>query len=411
MSDDDFRASRALAPIPPPSVATGFAPVPPVTEQTRARTRIPEVPTAFPGRPLEVVPGSQTTPNDRWAYNYTGKAGVRVDLEVPLKPAVELPEMRPLAVMLSSNPTKTQPPQPPAESDEWGYTYDGSSTDEGGQALGTLRFNTAPQVDATILYVAIPEADGNVGDFLIAHAQVELLIEYESTVLRFAVVDFAENDDEGVRVLTLTVEPGAHTIGGADGVLENAQGFTLRLSGLRIPNAAVRALVRYTAGNRDVEFVCDWTGGFLVYARRLELTRVTYAPDPTFFYEDGAIEIGAVVIADAPRPPGTPRLTILPADVEPNASLSLAVPPFAARVNLLARYGNEGAPGDAPLGQIFLAWVTLQGHSIGYIDAMSAREALFGAGLPVPYGVATLVLTNLSADPSLQLGAIWQLSV
>ena len=89
----------------------------------------------------------------------------------------------------------------------------------------------------------------------------------------------------------------------------------------------------------------------------------------------------------------------------------LVVPSLARRVSLIALYGNEGAPGDAPLGELFITFISAAGNAIAYIDAMSAREALFGLGLPIPNGTREVGLSNRSDDASVRLGAVWHLGV
>jgi hypothetical protein len=153
----------------------------------------------------------------------------------------------------------------------------------------------------------------------------------------------------------------------------------------------------------------------MVHADRLEIARVVFAPDTTRPYLDAAVEISATVLADAPRPGGSISLTVPPVAVpRPTGERFYAFPihALARRVNLLLKYGNdEDVPGDAPLGQIFLAFVGKYDRSLCYIDAMAAREALFGAGLPVPSGVSKLVVSNRSLDDSVQIGVVWRLDI
>jgi hypothetical protein len=79
-------------------------------------------------------------------------------------------------------------------------------------------------------------------------------------------------------------------------------------------------------------------------------------------------------------------------------------------VSLLTRYGDGAPTGDAPLAQIYLAFAMPFSSSQGFIDALSARAALFGEGLPIPHGCNSIVLTNESPF-GVELGAIFHLGV
>jgi hypothetical protein len=85
------------------------------------------------------------------------------------------------------------------------------------------------------------------------------------------------------------------------------------------------------------------------------------------------------------------------------------IPNFARRVTLLLKYGSVGS-GDAPLAQLFVAFKLPHQGSQGFIDALSARAALFGDGLPIPHGAEAIVLTNASADV-VSMGAIFHLGL
>lgn len=395
----------------------GMVPIPPERAQQRRRGAIPGgAPLTLPQRPAETTgdDSEQVSPQTRWAYHFQGNAGAR-DSVTAFKPVIELPEARPLAVQFYADPSVPQPAQAAPESRTDAYIYDATLGD-GGQLDGQLRFDSAGQTDATQVYLAVEHSgyipgDPTVKDWFDAHTAVELEVQYESSWFRFSVDSIELTDDGGVAVLYIEVTPLADDIDPGDGPIDNMQAVNVQLTGVPLPNAGARARVRYRAGKSEVTFDCDWAGGFLVYADRFELSRVTFPLEASIDYEDGPIEIAASVMADAPRPAATLALTVQPQLVGVDESIEIPVHPFARRVNLLAKYGNAGAPGDAPLGQFFLAWLNKLNLSLGYIDAMSAREALFGPGLPVPFGVDTLVLTNRSADASVRLGVIWRLEL
>jgi hypothetical protein len=390
-----------------------MVPIPPERPQQRRRGAIPGgAPLALPQRPAETAgdDAEQVSPQTRWAYHYQGDAGLR-DSVTAFRPIVELDEVRPLAVQFYADPTLSQPAQGAPQNTAPSYIYDDTLTSD--NTAGQLRFNEAGQTNATQVYLH-PEpfgyipGDPTIKDWFDAHTQVTLEVQYDSSTFSFA-VDAVLVTDGGVVVLQVT--PTADDIDPGDGPIDNQQAVVVSLTGLAKPNAGARARVRYTAGKSTVVFDCDWAGGFLVYADSIELSRVTFPLEPSIDYEDGPIEIAASVMADAPRPAATLALTVPPAAVGAEESIEIPVHPFARRVNLIMKYGNGDAPGDAPLGQFFLAWVNKLGLSLGYVDAMAAREALFGAGLPVPFGVDKLVLTNRSEDESVRLGVIWRLEL
>lgn len=178
------------------------------------------------------------------------------------------------------------------------------------------------------------------------------------------------------------------------------------------PNAIPRARITYTAGRAEaIRFECDWSGSLQLMASRVELERLTVKADPLEPFYAQAIKLAAVVLAGGVRPASLPTLTERTATVATDATVTLPIPPLARRVSLLAIYGNEGAEGDIPLGELFVAFASLAGNALAYIDAMSAREALFGAGLPIPAGAFDLGLSNRSDDNTLRLGVVWHLGV
>ncbi len=417
----------------PAEAGGGHAPIPPVPVAARRHGAIPSAPPGIPRRPTEDDKHDKTKPVDRWAFKYRGNAGQpsRDDSDeepgIAFDPAIELPEARALTVLFYQDTQTTQTPNPPQEADSL-YTYDATAFNAVAIALGHVRLNRDPeesdQFTATQIYVAIPNVDGDFAWFLRQVLEPTIEIRWgmsyaTGSYMAFTIDAWEVLDEGGVSYLSLQVTPVDHVINGPDGPIEDAEEVRIVIKAKLIPNAAVRARVTYRNGKSEVSFECDWSGGFQVFADRLELARVPFAPDPTTPYNDAAVDIAATVLADAPRPGGSLSLTITPVAVPtPTGDRFMEIPihPFARRVNLIIKYGNdpddEEAPGDAPLGQIFLAFVGKFGRSLCYIDAMSAREALFGPGLPIPAsGVTKLVVSNRSADDSMQIGVVWRLEL
>lgn len=421
MTDSPFRPPTKLGPATSgvPVQRPGMVPVPPEREQQRRRGAIPTTAPVLPGRPRDVTvqDGETVAPLDRWAYHHRDKAGPREDEEAAFSPAIELEEIRPLVVLFYENTQTNQPPGPLDSSNFSYYVFDGTSTGDGGLGPGKFRTNEVDenQPVSTLIYVALPPSDGNLKSFLDSHIERTLSLQWGSSYADFTVDAYEVQHDDGTDIdyLVLTTTPTDSLINETDGPLDDGEACTLVAGGLRVPNARARARVRYRAGKSDVQFDCDWSGGFLVHADRLELSRVTFAPDVTLSYYDAPIEIAATVLADAPPPAAGLALTVAPMPVDAEGGMrELPVPAIARRVNLLLKYGNDpDVPGDAPLGQLFLAWVGKYDRSLCFIDAMSAREALFGVGLPVPFGVSKLVLSNRSDDDTVEMGVLWQLAL
>lgn len=406
-------------PKPPPGAGGGHAPIPAVPVAARRRGAIPAAPVQLPRRPTETDADELLDSEGyRWAFQYRGHAGPapggenNVDDETPFRPAVELPEAHPLTVLFYQDTQTVQTSIVPTNQNWTAFTFDDTAHEGDGIEAGRVRVGV---MGATVFIAE--ELDGSVRAFLEQNMSVRLKLTwgtYESFA-ELIVTDWEYRTTSAVPYLALTVTPDSNVINELDGPLENDEAVRVELFGMRLPNSAVRARVRYRNGKSEAEFDCDWVGGFQVLADRLELSRVRFAPDPSIAYNDAAIDVSATVIADAPRPGGSLSLTVAPVAVPTPTGVrhaELPIHPFARRVNLLIKYGNdEDAPGDAPLGQIFLAFVGKFDRSLCYIDAMSAREALFGPGLPVPAGVSKLVLSNRSLDDSVRLGVIWRLDI
>lgn len=441
MSDSPYK--------PPTRPGSGgmHAPIPSVPVAARRHGAIPSAGVQLPRRPLDVGEiddeAKQAEPPKSWAYQYRGNAGpmapdnpsmpggggddVIAD-EFPLKPAIDLPEARPLAVQFYQDTQTAQPTNVPTSQ---GYSsfYDdaGIEPDAGDFEFDRLRLDDTSeggvmQPDAETIWIANSAAPGSplVKTFLEENAppfQIEIRylrggVGGAPCALRWTVNSWEEGLDDDVGFLSLSVTPLSSD---RDQPMTSMDAIDIEVFGFQIPNAAVRARVRYRSGKSEVQFDCDWSGGFMVHADRLEISRVPFAPDTSRPYIDAPVEVSATVLADAPRPGGSISLTVPPVAVpRPTGERFYVFPIYALarRVNLLLKYGDDpDAPGDAPLGQIFVAFVGKYDQSLCYIDAMSAREALFGPGLPVPAGVSKLVVSNRSDDDSMRIGVVWRLEL
>jgi hypothetical protein len=176
------------------------------------------------------------------------------------------------------------------------------------------------------------------------------------------------------------------------------------------PNAAARARVTYeTTKTGEITFDCDWVGGFVVQATRLLIERVSVTPNPDEDFYPAHVRLAVTVGLNAEPPPFPPQMTVPPAQVDAGASRTIPIPSFARRLTLLARYGDE-VSGDAPLGQIFVAFGVPFVGSLGFIDAATSSDALFGDGLVIPHGATEIVLSNASSGV-LRLGAVFHLGL
>lgn len=397
-----------------PRGGRGLVPVPPEPTQQRRRGAVPPIPEGVTRRATPGAAKEKPKVQDRWAFRYTGNAGTPLDIERGsddrLDWTIELSELRPLYVSLWQDPLFPQPVLPPTYTTPFPYLCDLTRTDSVDILQGQLRFNESSQIGSTALYVALPDAEFGSGllDFLRGRAQVTIELLYGESYINFSLDSWEE---EGT-CLALAVTYLGGAIAESDNEADQDQPITLRVTGYGQPNAAVRARVRYTAGKViDATFDCDWSGGFVLNASRIEFSRIAFAPDGVAPYFDAPVDIAATVMAGSTLSPPPCQLTEPTELIEPDEHRTLTIPPFARRVNLILRYGNDGAPGDAPLGQLFIAFVGRLDRALSYIDAMSAREALFGVGLPIPAGATKVVLSNRSADPSVRLGVIWRLEI
>jgi hypothetical protein len=437
MTDSPYKPPGRLGPAgsTPAVQRPGMVPVPPERPQQRKRGAVPGgAPLTRPQRPagVEGDVGEDQAPTDRWSYAFAGSTaegavrgeGDEPGIVPPFRPAIELPESRPLTVLFYQDAQTPQIPTEPTNANfNSYYTFDAAEQNDEATGPGLGRFRLSEtgteQPSSGVIYLALPPDLGPLV-FLDSNRSPKIKISYggidtERSWFIDEIVSWEKRTFGGVDYLVLTVNNLETSIDGADGPLDDNDPIRLELTGLRVPNAAVRARVRYRSGPSEQVFDCDWAGGFMVYAERLELQRVAYAPDTTIPFADAAVSIAATVQADAPRPGGSLSLTDIPVKVpSPDGQRWHAFPvqSMARRVNLILKYGDdEDAPGDAPLGQIFLAFVTKFDRSLCYIDAMSAREALFGAGMPIPAGASKLVVSNRSADDTMRIGLIWRLEL
>jgi hypothetical protein len=421
MSEDPpFKPPRALAPIPGVGASRGLAPIPEEPTQQRRRGAVPPIPSGVTSRPSTAAAkdkSDKVVSKDRWALRYQGNAGVlndsNVNTAIPLEPVIELDTIKPLTVLFWQD---TQYPQPSHEAHSqtfFEYLFDGTSQSGSGLAMDRFRLSETDtdMPYSGLIYVAVGPADGNIRRELQSTTSRTIAIRWGgSSYMEWTVDAWESESDGGVDYVVITATATDSLINETDGPLEDGEGVELEVRGLKVANAAVRARVTYTAGKLvDVSFDCDWIGGFTLHASRLEIGRVPYAPDTAIGYNDAPVDVAATVMANAPSATELLQLTVPVAAVAIDAYRELVIPPLARKLNLLLRYGNEGAPGDAPLGQLFVAFVGRHDRSLSYIDAMSAREALFGVGLVVPAGATQLILSNRSTDPSIELGVVWAL--
>lgn len=403
---------------PFPRAGRGLAPIPDEPSQHRRRGAVPPVPEQV-RRPATAAKEQKTekvAPKDRWALRYQGNAGVQNDVNynvgIPLEPVVELDTIKPLTVLFWQDRQYPQPPNEHTERTYHYYVFDATAQDGPGIQSGRVRLQEQDesQPSSAMIYVEVPPTDGNLRQELMQTTQRSIELRWGDSYMEWTIDSWTAETDGGIDYVALSVLPVGDLVNESDGPLEDAEALQLVLKGLKVPNAAVRARVTYTAGKLvDVSFDCDWVGGFTLHASRLELSRVTYAPDTAIPYVDAPVDIAATIVANAPPTEELLQLTVPVEGVEIDSFREVLVPPLARKVNLLLRYGNEGAPGDAPLGQLFVAFVGRHDRSLSYIDAMSAREALFGVGLLVPAGATKVMLSNRSADASVELGLLWHL--
>jgi hypothetical protein len=177
-------------------------------------------------------------------------------------------------------------------------------------------------------------------------------------------------------------------------------------------NSDVRCRVTYGAGRSgQMQFDCDWRGGFVVHATRLTVEAVGYKlPSATPYQAALDVILSATAGLHGSRPTHAPTYTVQPATVVPTATLQIEIPLLSRRVALLLRYGLLGSSGDAPLGQLFVSFADATGAALAWIDCSTTRAAVFGEGLSLPAGARYLGLTNTSVQ-DVNMGAIFHLGL
>lgn len=394
--------------------------------QPHARVRIPDAPVTLPSKPVDKgVPldkSGKPQARDLWTFAYEGGLGSEFSA-VDFTP-IELPQPKPITLQFyqdtSLRGTTRVEPQPNNEWDQaWWLQPNDETPSAGALQLADV---VTPLTNAVVLVsisdnfnAAVPFAGTAEGMFgTVSHVRmtwgVASFIRYI-----FSGYEFVDGTPDFYRLVMSGIESSnvvdpLDTTPGATAVrlyFESPQ-EPLEFR----PNAAVRARVKYSAGKAEnIQFECDWSGSLQLMASRVELSRVAVAADPLAPYEPQPVKLAAVALVNGVRPVALPTLTIPTAAVGIDTTVTVGIPPLARRVSLLALYGNEGAEGDIPLGQLFVAFKSGAGNALAYIDAMSAREALFGLGLPIPAGAVDLGLSNRSADTSVRLGVVWHLGV
>lgn len=394
---------------------------PPIAPEDPVRPHgyVPQSSAALPSSPpnaKKTKPGDKPpAPQDLWTFAYQGTSGG--DLTSAAFPVIELPKPKPLTFQFYQDTALRAPEQtsvnticaiqtfdnPQVEADPGNNTF--RLIDQGGGSflllLGTQTAHGLPPVES-------------VPDLLTAQKlQITLPTPVPGSAFMYSIDSVDTTDPEFVRLyLQLDYSSPVDADPIADGLLCSFMLITSTPPEPPIPNAGVRARITYTAGRAEaLQFECDWSGALQLMASRVLLERVTVRTDGAISAQAQPIKIAAVVLADGDRPATLPTLTELTEAVPTDETYTLLVPSFARRVSLLVLYGNEGAPGDAPLGELFVAFVSAAGNAIAYIDAMSAREALFGSGLPIPNGTREIALSNRSDDASVRLGVVWHLGV
>lgn len=111
------------------------------------------------------------------------------------------------------------------------------------------------------------------------------------------------------------------------------------------------------------------------------------------------IELNMGVLIGERPPKAPPTYTFPTVAVDSQGSASFPVPAQARKLRCALRWGEEsGSTPDAPLGQYFFAFINRSFGPLGWIDAASAREALFGDGVFVPPGTHAVQFDNRSPD-------------
>lgn len=353
---------------------------------------------------------------------YDGLAGTEGQV-IDLLPQVEFERVTPVAFAFYADPSLASAVVVGNDVGSWSYNFSSSHADSDPGA-GKLRLSSGLD-DSIQLFVSktdlLPHNATTLQAFAVAHSDspssspsdgvfadsARLLLTWtsgpDSQAMEYQVVGV----EVAAAYLRFTFSPTNSP--GYSVALINNQDVTLQLTAPKPPpNAAVRARITYSAGTAgNLSFDADWAGGLILHAKRFSVSRVNVPLDPRRRYADSQLSVAVTTCPAAPHSPHAPSLTYPPLVVAPDATRLIAVPPLARRVSLLCLY----EVGDAPLSYFHLAFATKLGNSVSWIDALSARAALFGEGLGIPPGCTTLALTNRSADPTAQLGATFHLGI
>jgi len=414
------RPRRGVAPVPDEHPVKPIARVPDAAPLTRP---------SRPKPPEKSKDGKSTAPPDLWAFSFDDKVGAE-GVATPFD-AIELPAPKTLTVQfyqdttVRSDPYTTPTPRPVLVEKEWGsqlYTPAlGGGLDP--ENPGSERLSIDHPEDPTLttkIRISVESVTGTLSFDDYPTAQT-IVIEWDGGTsyvrCEFVAVVVHDDDPDWIEV-TVSSVLSSHI---ETPYSEDAIPLVVRLEGptppdtINKPNASVRARVRYSAGKaEDIEFDCDWSGSLQLTASRVELSRVTFKPDPESPYVAQRVKVSAIARVNGASPIALPTLTLptrpIPNDGDVQTVFEVA-PPLARRASVFIRYGDGGAPGDAALGQFFVAFIAADDVSLAYIDFMSAREALFGAGLPIPAGTRVVALSNLSDDHSVRMGLVWHLGV
>lgn len=400
--------------------------VPDVLEQVRQpKTLIPDVPQAD-YHPIAASPGRIQKDLTSWTFKHDGSSGPEGSV-TEFQP-IELSIPKTIALQLLFDATvrgaSRFDPEPGITEVIYEGNYDDTQAlaDPGDDTFRILVDGVSPHVDFVFGDHTIhPDPHTAPKWLLMTHI---MLGRAGATIWNFEVTGVDTTNPDYVVVHATNLSPlglplGSWEEAGFPGGLPLVNGDFIAVTGVEEvpptevkPNAAVRARVRYSAGKaEDISFECDWRGEIELVASRVELSRVVFKPDDAAPFHETSLKLRAIATLDGPTPRIPATYTVPAVNVNAGAYRSVPLPALAQRVSVLARYGGDPEDvGDVPLGQIFVSFATETGNAMGYIDAMSAREALFGLGLSIPAGAVDLLLVNLSADP-IDLGAIFHLGV
>jgi hypothetical protein len=407
-----------------PRFVGGAPPIPPEDATRPHGYTPPESSSALPpSQPKAKGKGDKPeAEQDLWTFSYVGTSGD--EGAVATFPVIELPKPKPITIQFYADTalrgSVRMAPQPDQTTMIAYHNYDDPQViaDPGDgkfRVVATGGGDSAILIGTSSVPIEVVEGVthyGPVEDNPSLLTATKIYFQDSSEGSRKYTYDILDVDTSDPEFVRFNVGPATETAGTplADNDLCYI-GLLTPVADVPVqPNAGVRARITYSAGSSgDVQFDCDWSGALQLMASRVTLQRVTVPTDGELPFEPQPVKVAAIALVNGARPVALPTLTELTQLVAEDETITLVVPGLARRLSLIAIYGNEGAPGDIPLGEIFVAFVSAGDNAIAYIDAMSAREALFGQGLPIPAGTRAVALSNRSDDPSMRLGAVWHL--